>query len=455
MAMEQHQGEKLILGLSAMLQLGKRAFAVKDEQAFGFLAVNETHLMTPYRQAALWSDPAKDKKGVIAVSGSPDPEKRAPYVTWLNRTLAKIASDNTSPTPVRFHPDHFTGELGESWKQWLPTYGLWVPLVTGQEKRMGGLFLAKAIPWTNAEIKLLTKLAYTYGNAWEAVWLRSRTTFMGWHRALPSGKSLLTLFFLSGLLYSMWTPIHQTTLAPATIVSTESYPIRSTLDGVIERIHVESNQAVKKGDLLFSLDRALLENRLDVSSKLLSVSKEEYRQAQKMAVWDEESRIKMKILEKQLKKQEAEVKTISIQLQRVEVRSPQDGVVILDDPNLWLGRPVLTGERVLDIANPEKLDMEINMAVGDAIALEPGAKTLLYPNIDPTISLTGTLYRIAYNLHDAEGTMAYRLRANFDDRAAPLRIGMRGVAKLYGKKTTLFLYVFRRPLAATRQWLGL
>jgi len=110
---------------------------------------------------------------------------------------------------------------------------------------------------------------------------------------------------------------------------------------------------------------------------------------------------------------------------------------------------------VLEVADPNQLDMEINLSVGDAIALEPGAKTLLFLNIDPMISLPGTLYRIAYDLHETEGTLAYRLRSSFDDGVTPLRIGMRGVAKLYGKKTTLFLYVFRRPIAAMRQWLGL
>jgi hypothetical protein len=452
----QHQGEKLILGLSAMLQLGRRAFVAEDEKAFGFLVVNETHLMTPYRQAALWSDKTSGKADVIAVSGSPDPEKRAPYVTWLNQILTKLSIDNPSSTPIRCNPEQFEGELGETWSQWLPSYGLWVPLVSGHEERMGGLFLAKEAPWTNSEIKLLKKLADTYGNAWESVWLRSHSKpFVLWPNTLSIRKTWLKLLLFLLLFCAMWAPISQTTLAPATVVSKGKFPIRSTLDGIIEQMYVQPNQTVKKGDLLFSLDKAALENSLEISSRILSVSREEYRQALKMAVRDEKSRIQMKILEKRLEKQAAEARTASIQLERVDIISPRDGVVIFDDANAWLGRPVLTGERVLEVADPNQLDMEINLSVGDAIALEPGAKTLLFLNIDPMISLPGTLYRIAYDLHETEGTLAYRLRSSFDDGVTPLRIGMRGVAKLYGKKTTLFLYVFRRPIAAMRQWLGL
>ncbi|MBF0383422.1 MAG: HlyD family efflux transporter periplasmic adaptor subunit [Magnetococcales bacterium] len=451
----QHQGEKLILGLSAMLQLGKRAFAAEDEKAFNFLVVNETHLMTPYRQAALWSDHLSGSNSIAAVSGSPDPEKRAPYITWLNKILIKQAKENTSPNPSRFNKDQLEEQLGETWDQWLPAYGLWVPLITGQGTKMGGLFIAKAVPWTNAEMKLLKKLADTYANAWESVWLRSRKPFMLWPKDKPIRKTLFKLALVAALLLAMWTPIHQTTLAPAMVVSKETFPIRSTLDGVIEKMHVQPNQTVKKGDLLFSLDKAELENQLEISYRLLSVSQAEYKQTLKMAVRDEDSRIKLKILEKQIETQQAEAQTTSIQLQRVDIRSPRDGVVIFDDANDWLGRPVMTGERVLEVADPNQLDIEINLAVGDTIALENDAKILLFPNIDPMNSLPGALYRIAYVLHETEGTLAYRLRGRFDEGVKPLRIGMRGVAKLYGRKTTLFLYIFRRPMASMRQWLGL
>jgi len=52
--------------------------------------------------------------------------------------------------------------------------------------------------------------------------------------------------------------------------------------------------------------------------------------------------------------------------------------------------------------------------------------------------------------------MAYRLRARFvdDDGATPPRVGLKGTAKLYGETVPLAVYLFRRPLAAIRQHLG-
>ncbi|MFN3077814.1 MAG: hypothetical protein ABT940_13230, partial [Alphaproteobacteria bacterium] len=92
-------GEKLILGLSALLQLGKRAFAAEDETAFGFLVVNETHLMTPYRQAVLWRHAGSTAGEVVSVSGSPEASNRAPYIAWLTRVLSR-EEINQRTTPL-------------------------------------------------------------------------------------------------------------------------------------------------------------------------------------------------------------------------------------------------------------------------------------------------------------------------------------------------------------------
>ena len=54
----------------------------------------------------------------------------------------------------------------------------------------------------------------------------------------------------------------------------------------------------------------------------------------------------------------------------------------------------------------------------------------------------------------AEGFLAYRLKAEFTDQESPPRIGLRGTAKLFGDETTVFFFLFRRPLAKARQWLG-
>ena len=52
------------------------------------------------------------------------------------------------------------------------------------------------------------------------------------------------------------------------------------------------------------------------------------------------------------------------------------------------------------------------------------------------------------------GTVGYRIRADFKGTEQVPRIGLSGVAKIYGKKVPLAYALFRRPLTALRQRLG-
>ncbi|HCP03708.1 MAG TPA: hypothetical protein DIT61_09365, partial [Pseudomonas sp.] len=53
--------------------------------------------------------------------------------------------------------------------------------------------------------------------------------------------------------------------------------------------------------------------------------------------------------------------------------------------------------------------------------------------------------------------LAYRLIAQLSEserQAEPPRVGLRGTAKVYGEKVSIFFYLFRRPITSVRQWLG-
>lgn len=77
------------------------------EVAFAFAAVNLTHGLLPYRQAALWS--ARD--GVVALSGAATVEGGSPYVMWLD----KICRHAATATPVRLDATTVPAALAEQW----------------------------------------------------------------------------------------------------------------------------------------------------------------------------------------------------------------------------------------------------------------------------------------------------------------------------------------------------
>jgi hypothetical protein len=117
---------------------------------------------------------------------------------------------------------------------------------------------------------------------------------------------------------------------------------------------------------------------------------------------------------------------------------------------------VAQGERIMLLADPTQTEFEIRLAVADAIDLPPGAEVRVFLNADPQRALPATLEFQAYRAQPGpDGTLSYRLKARPSGDMSATRIGLKGTAKLYGRSVPLALYVFRRPLAALRQAVGL
>ena len=135
----------------------------------------------------------------------------------------------------------------------------------------------------------------------------------------------------------------------------------------------------------------------------------------------------------------------------------RDGVAVFGDANDWLGKPVVTGERIMLLADPARPGVLIHLPVADAVALEPGAPVRLFLSAHPLSPLSAELLETSYQaLLSPEGVASYRLRAGFvpgEDLSAA-RIGLRGTAKIVASRVALGYYLLRRPLARLREWSG-
>jgi len=120
---------------------------------------------------------------------------------------------------------------------------------------------------------------------------------------------------------------------------------------------------------------------------------------------------------------------------------------------------IAPGERIALIADPDDAGVLVWLPVADAITLHEGAPMRLFLRVAPTAPLPATLVQTSYqSALSPDGVAAYRLRARFDpldpDVARRVRIGLAGTAKVYGEPAPLGLYLFRRPLAALREFTG-
>jgi len=128
---------------------------------------------------------------------------------------------------------------------------------------------------------------------------------------------------------------------------------------------------------------------------------------------------------------------------------------MIEDRNQWLGRPVKVGERILSLADPTKVRLEIQVPVEDALVAETGAAVEFFLAIAPTKPVRARLTRLSYEAKLLPNqTSAFVGEAAFADGAGPLRLGLTGTAKIYGEHVPMVYALLRRPLAQLRRVLG-
>lgn len=443
--------------LNTLVDLAHRARHVEATVELDFLAVNGTHALAPYRQAALWFE---DRK-VCALSGVVQIEANAPYVQWLERVIPLLGQAG----PVG--ASDLSGELAREWAEWLPAYALWLPMPAGagDGPARGGLLLAREIPWLDHEAALLAEWSDIARHAFcaRAQPLRFTPAAIGARirrrreheqaAGLPWWRRRAVQAAI-GVIALLCVPVRLTVLAPGELVPANPTTIRAPLEGVIARFDVKPNQAVKKGQPLFAFDEAQLSSRAEVAAQTLATAEAEYRQALQQALADGKSKAQLATLQGKIEERRAETEFLRGQTERAHVLAPRDGIAIFDDPSEWIGRPVATGERVMRIAAPNEVEVEAWLAIGDAIPLAAGAPVSLYLAAGPFDTVGAKLRYLAYEaVARPDGSYSYRVRATLD-AAAGQRVGLKGTAKLSGPWVPMAYWMLRRPLATVRQALG-
>lgn len=439
------QRNKQLLQLTLLLQLEQRARVASNEE-LPYLIVNETVDLFPYRQAVLWQASTQQ---ISAASGVIVPEKNSPYTLWLSKVFQHFAQSKNTQQILPFTAYDLSEELAEDWAEFLPEHAVYVPLPI-RFSQPYVLVLFREEEWKEGELHLLSYLAQAYGHAL-SLSLASRPT-ASWHEKLRSKR--LQLMVASILLIVLFFPIRQSVLAEAEVIPYQPNLVRAPLEGVVEKFFVQPNENVQTGQKLFALDMTQLKSRLSVAEETRDIAKTDYLQTTQQAMLDPAAKPKLAILKSKWDQQVAEVDYIQSLLARCEVTANKAGVAVFDDPNDWLGRPVNQGEKILAIADPTAVELEIHLPMDDLIDLESGSEVLFFSNVTPNQPLSARLEYFSYRANPTPAqVMAYRLKAKFTDHTLP-RLGYRGTAKLYGTHRPFILWLLRKPIRNLRLWLA-
>lgn len=437
-----------LLALTALLQLEQRARDAHGPE-LEFLIANETATVVPYQQAALWRMEANGPRLVLSGVATPDPG--APYRLWLNNLLPALTRGEGAREARVVQPAELSPELRESWAEWLPTHALWCPLALPNGGFLGGLLLARADPWSDAERRVLAFLLGAYAQCL-ALDRAGRTGFrLGW---APRRKLIaVAVIVLIGVVLSL--PVRQSVVASAEVTAIDPAPVRAPFEGVVDRVHIAPNAMVKAGDKLVTLDRDQLQTRYDVTERALEMARAEYAVASQQALNDQTAKSRLAVISGKVEQQITELAYARGLLARAEMTAPIDGIAVFDGPADWIGKPVTMGERIMLIASPTRTELEMQVPAQEAVTFEKGAEVVFFSNVAPDRPRRSTLDFASYSSAPTpDGIMAYTFRARFAD-GPPERLGMKGTAKIYGERQPLAVWLLRRPIAIVRQWLAL
>lgn len=439
--------------LSALLQLSQEAREADSTLALGFVFANETYRLIEYQQAVYWRFGMGGGIGVEAISGVAEIEKHSPFVVWVRRTVKVLSGSEGSHRCRVVDPDELPPRLRSDWGEWLPGQLVWCPFVGRVGGVIGGLLLTRSSEWSEGDLVLLDRLSGAYSHAWEAFAQRKQGS---WLRRMFLGGRALRWLLPVAVVAAMFMPVHLSVLAPADVVSLEPEIVSSSIEGAISEVHVTPSERVSAGQKLFSLDDSSLASRHEVAQKALAVAEADYLRATQKAFTDPGSKGDVGMRKALVEQKRTELEYTESLLDRVHVRAPRDGIVVFSDANDWLGKPVAVGERVMTIADPAHIGLNLWVPVGDAVNLEPGAEVRVFLNTDPTRPLEAVIEQASYEAQINEsGILAFKAKARFASPDVAPRIGLKGTAKIYGEQVSLGYYLLRRPLSAVRRTLGI
>ncbi len=447
-----------IEGLATLLVLNDDIRKLASIREFGFYATNETHHLIPYHTAYLWQPGFVTGIDILAQSGIAEIDEHAPANQWLANSIKKIMTqpDATTIHQIEAHPtqsDMHGGDLDlfalTAHEEFADNL-LWCPFVNKSNELIGGLILFRETPFTDDEIKMVRWLIASYQYTFFTLQKQKKTAYFKKFKDRPYLVAL-SIAVVIILLF----PTRLTVFGTGTVAPMEPALINAPMQGVIKSFAVNPGEQVKAGQLLLTLDKADLEADVEVSKRDLLLTQAKLRSAINEGFDNSTTRAEIPLLRAQLAIDQAHLDYTATLLAKTDITSPADGIVVFDSKEDWIGQPVQTGEKILVVANPSKVEVKISLPVTNYIQMNVGdsGKFYLYGQLSP---IPITIKTLGYNAEIMPNKMlGYQLIADFVNKSDAPQLGSQGNVEIYGQHVPFIYYILRRPIQASRRVLGI
>jgi Barrel-sandwich domain of CusB or HlyD membrane-fusion len=439
-----------LIHLAALTHLEGQVRAAKTVQELQFLAVNETRRLVPYQQAFLLTcgEAGTDACRVATASSVAVVEREAPLIRWLEQVAQALRQEHPGDEPMALTEETCPESCREGWRDHVQGYVFWCPLKHPDETVLGVWWFEREFPWQENDVAIVHRLAGSYAYAWKALSKRTRS----WSVSMKKPSVwLIALAIVAVLCF----PVRISTMAPVKVMPKDPVVVSASLDGVISEVLVPPNTLVTQGMPLFRFEDTNIRNQFQVAERQLAVARAEHAQAVQSGFADPQRKAEAPIKEAEVSLKETELEYARDMLEQVDVRASQAGLLLYTDKADWVGKPVSVGERIMEIADTQHVELRIDLPVSDALMLKEGAEVVAFFDALSMEFFPASVSRASYHAEVLPGdVLAYRVTAQLAAADPRLRIGWQGSAKVYGEKGPLAFLLFRRPFTALRHLIG-
>jgi len=442
--------------VAQLLQLEENCRNSEEIKELAYIIVNETRELVSYDQGVLISNMG-NKLSVDAITDVSVVEATSPFTQWVNDVASSLVKlDNADSLHVVNVSNDLNEQQQSEMKDFSPLNFLWLPLkMTRQGVEIEYyLLLFKHTPWQEKEKALLKHIASSYRYFLFSLY---KSNFKIWRKS-RSFLSKYAKIFIIILILLMFLPIRLTVLSPLEVKAKDPIVVTSPLNGAIDSINVLPDQKVKQGELLVELENLDFKNSYNISERTFEVAKAQLHTTKQNSFIDYKLKSKIAGLAAEVKLKKAEMDFAKSQLDKTIIKADESGTVVINDPNEWVGKPVVVGEKILLIANQKKIQAQIMLPVTDAIFLNENALVKIFFDNDPLNTWHGKISQIYYEPElTPQNILSYKIIADFDqidENGYIPKIGLRGTAKIYSDEVSLFFYLFKKPITTIRQWIG-
>lgn len=442
--------------VSKLLQLEFNCRNSESKKELYYKIVNDTRSVINYEQAVLLGTQLGSKYKVVSISDISVIDSTSPYIQWIENLVIDLNNSEKSKDIFLVEKSDISENNFKSMHEFSPDNLIYIPLKSVKENIETNyvLLLFREKKWLTNDILVLKHLSLSLSYFLFA--MRDCNIFNSLKKI--SFKNKYFKIFLILIIALMFLPVRLSVLAPLEVEAKNPYVVTSPLNAVIEEVKIFPNEKIEKNQLVVKFDDVDFNNNYLVAKRALDVALAQLHTAKQGSFFDATQKSQISQLESQVKLKEAELEFSLEQLNKTKIYSLENGIAIINNPNDWKGKPVSTGERIFLIANPNQIEMKVMLPVTDAIFLEEGASVKAFFDNDPINSWSGEVKYISYKPELTEqSVLSYKIIVTFDDikeNGYIPSIGLRGTAKIYSKKVSLFFYLFRKPINSVRQWTG-